>query len=229
MFREEAVNRRKWLSDQRFMDLVGRDQPDSRSQLDRDGDSPGIRARRMARAGGGGRPIHPAGFPDCDRAGLGLCRVQRGAGAAMGRSTASSRSSSPSWSTPLSAWPRPRWARCGRWCWRSGVLTLYIVGVNELILLAAGRRHRPARPSPRMARTRRPGTVRSAAARSNAGGAHGGEHVQLGPLVPAIPQDRRGALRQRIRAAGLHAGRFCGPPRLAHPAAVAGRRGRSAR
>ncbi len=49
--------------------------------------------------------------------------------------------------------------------------------------------------------------------------------LRAGAALPDLPQDRRGALRQRVRAAGLPARRLCYPPGLADRPADRRRRG----
>ena len=228
MFREEAVARREWISDQRFMDLVG-----ATSLI------PGPNSTEMA--------IH-----------LGLERAGwRGlvAAGALFILPAFLIVTGLAWVyVEFNEAPALQWALYGikpaviaivvnaivglaktalGKVWTLvlavGVLTLYIVGVNELILLAA------AGGIGLLARAREwPGPGGRALFGLLPLGAMPavltvGEHVQPGPPVPAVSQDWRGALRQRLRAAGVHAGRLRGPAGLADPAATAGRRGGRAR
>ena len=61
MFEDEVVRRRQWLTHDDFLDLAGRDQPDSRSELHRDGHSYRPPTRRLAGSARGRQLLHPPG------------------------------------------------------------------------------------------------------------------------------------------------------------------------
>lgn len=76
MMRDELVRRRGWLSDRRFVDLMGATNLIPGPNSTELAITSGFRAGPVARPGRGGGVFHPAGRADGDRAGVGVCALR---------------------------------------------------------------------------------------------------------------------------------------------------------